>query len=339
VEKVFLDVPFTRAGYSAYEDKIITARMIVVRSPGQTNGGQVVVNTITPIEEDILNQKWVKFKELVPVGNIDIYLFANELADWGLDAYTVGSSGLNTTALEAKMIDLNHYPVINGTPDYPPVSSTHPIPMFLYHQNVKIDIDGTLTIGGTVLSNFLVERLFSKVHLIINCPYSELPDATPMSLDSVYIRQMPQKSWLIPQTYQTSNGFFDGTYYDCPADAQVAWNTDSNGDPGFYHEYIFYIPEYIAIDHTRPTYIVIAAHRDANPTHRFHYKIPIGNGLKTKNLVEMQESTNALDLRISRNTCYTISIKKITAFGEDDVIPIHLNVIDVSPWKTSYIPI
>ncbi|MCL2727126.1 MAG: hypothetical protein FWD56_01930 [Bacteroidales bacterium] len=324
-EEVLLDVPFTRAGYSAYEDKIITARMIVVRSAGQSNGGQVVVNTITPLEEDILNQKWVKFKELVPVGFIDIYIFTNELASWGLGAYAVGTPGPTLGALQAKILDLNNYPVVSGTPDYPPVDATHAIPMFLYHQNVKLAIDGSLTKEGIPLTSFKAERIWSKVELQINCPYSELPDSTPISLDSVYIRRMPQKSWLLPQTYSSSHGFFDGTYYASPADAELAWNTDSDLNPGFYHEYVFYIPEYIVTDYTLPTYLVITAHRDSNPLHRFHYTIVLGNGLATKTLAQMRETTDPADLRISRNTHYLIQITKITAFGEDDVIPIHLN--------------
>ena len=309
-EMVALHVPLTtRAGDPAYESKIQNARMIVARSVNR----KILVNTfsLNPIDP-------VKFIEFVPVGEIDIFLFTNELSSWNLNSYTVGSYAPTGTQLQAMTLDVT---------DYPDVDVTHPIPMFMFQENIHIDKFGVMTLGGTPITTFDVVRIFSKVHLKVNCPYSALPDATPMTLDSVYIRQMPKKSWLLAKMHDLPGGsanFFDGTYYD-PTSAIIANGTAQGGVAGFYHEYVFYIPEYILTHASLHTYLVLTAHRNSNPAHRFHYKIPIGNGMKTKTLQQMYVSTTPADFLIPRNTCYILDIQKITAFGEDDVIAIVLN--------------
>ena len=327
-EMVTLHVPLsTKAGDPAYESKIQNARMIVAHSASR----KILINTVVPNQIDPVSQEWAKFIASVPVGDIDLYLFANELSSWNLNSYTVGSNAPTANQLQAMTLDVT---------DYPDVDITHPIPMFLYHQNIHIDKFGVMTMGGAPLTTFEVVRIFSKVRIKINCPYSALPDATPMTLDSVYIRQMPKKSWLLAKTHDLPGGsanFFDGTYYD-PSYAKVANATALDGTAGFYHEYIFYIPEYIPSNASLYTYLVLTAHRNSNPAHRFHYKLVIGNGIATKTIQQMFASTTPSDFRIPRNTYYILDIEKITAFGEDDVIAIVLNPT-VSSWTVVDIPL
>ena len=319
-DKVLLSVPFTRAGTLVDENRVFTARLIVVRSAGQTNGGQVLVNSTTPFSVDLVNEAWQTFREMVQVGFIDLYVFANELSSWNLNAITVGST-FNFNTLRAKTFDVTDYPVVDAT---------HGIPAFAYHQRMHVDVNGVLTYNGSTVSLIEVERIFAKVHIKINCDFADLPDNTPIRLDSVYIRTMPIRSWLIPSFYTLtgSTNFLDGTYYS-PTNAFTPPFDDANG---FYHEYVFYIPEYLITDITKYTYITITAHKEASPFQRFHYKLIVGDGIVSHTYQQMFETTNTADLRVSRNVWYTLNIVKITGFGDYDVNTIVLEA-SVSNWQ------
>jgi len=337
---VYLDLPFTRAGDPTEENRMATVRMIVV----QSGTGKVVVNTTSPYDSDIPDQTWHKFKELVPVGYIDIYIFANELSSWGLSTYTVGST-LSLAAIKAKTLDLT---------DYPEVDASHFIPMFLYHEMVKIDQYGDMTKGGVPLTEFKVVRIFSKLQLNINCRFYKLPDFNistnnySLILDSVYIRRMPKTSWLVAKTHDQpgDSNFFDGTYLDPSFATLTKPYAYDNPNPslyddgvttdGFYHEYVLYLPEYIIADVSKFTYLVITAHTSLNPT-RFHYKLVLGNGMDGNTFEYMQTTTDPADLTITRNTWYTIKVTDIIGFG-DELIPIIL-VADVNVWQEKNIPV
>ena len=323
-EKVLLSVPITRAGETVDEKRVSTARLIIVRSSGQPGAGEVLVNSNTPVTSGP-NDEYQVFKEYIQVGYIDIYVFGNELPSWGLNSIAVGST-FSFSLLQTKTYDFTDHPVVDAT---------HPIPSFAYHQNMHVDISGVLRKDGYPITLIEVQRLIAKVHVKINCLFSELPDNTPIALDSIFIRRMPKTSWLIPKynTLTSDPNYFDGTYHAFPA---LTPSEESTG--GFFREHIFYIPEYLVTDITKYTYITIAAHKVVAPLQRFHWKLVLGNGIPTKTMAEMFTIANNDDLTITRNVCYTYNIVRIIGFGDQEDRTIHLEA-DVSPWNWQVIPI
>ena len=327
-EEVLLSVPFTRSGSPTDENRVHSARLIVVRSAAasQTDGGKVLVNSNTPVAIDPINEAWQQFKEFVQVGYIDMYIFVNELTSWNLASIAVGST-FNFNDIKSKTLTFT---------DYPAVGPTDPIPAFTFEQQLHIDQGGVVRKNGTPISQFEADRLFAKVLIKINCDFTDLPANEPIRLDSIYIRSMPKTSWMVaaPYTLTSPSDYFDGTYYT-PANA---FGTPYDDSFGFYHEYVFYIPEYLIRDVTKRTYITIVAHKEVAPLQRFHYTLVVGDGIPTKTVADMKTTTNTADLTITRNVCYTFNIVKIIGFGDLDDRTIHLEA-SVSNWQWQVIPV
>jgi hypothetical protein len=308
-----LDLPMTRADAYATTDelRINSARLVIFRSAGQAGAGQFILNKRKTTTIELATP----FHEIIPVGKIDIYLIANEKATWDLgpNSDPVNIAGLTPAIIEARQLTYTAYPVVN---------SSNPVPMFGVYKNVDIHADGSLTQDGTPLNLVNgpdVDRCIAK--LIVKMDFTD-PNGNPMTFGNpsyptgMYVRNMPKISYLYPKTYTEWNttDFFDGAGVTPVIDASENLTIGKVN-----RTYTTYLPEYLPDMPSLRTWLVLLA---AGKT----FNIALGDGIeyRTKDWMAGNDAT-LTDLRISRNTCYIITITGILN---------NLIVFDVSvePW-------
>lgn len=304
-----LTIPLTR-GSAAEENNITKARVIIFT----VKGGEA-----TFYSNEVLSAPAGVYTKLVPVGELNVYLIANELSSWNLSA--IGTSSSPAT-LKSKIMTFAAYPVINWT---------NPAPMYGEYEGVRIAQDGSTTLNGYAIdlkdTEGTVHRLYSKVSLSINCLFSDLPSSSPITLESVSIKQMPKKSYLSSARYTESgtSAFFDG--------AAVAAVSGTNYFPtgtGFTGDFEFYIPEYVVSDATKGTYISVVAHLSSRPSTKLKYNIMLGDSMDKGIAYMTRTGVTREDLTISRNTHYKVAISRIKGFGEVDGMDIYAKA---EPWE------
>lgn len=311
IEQVSLSIPITRSPGDNPENDILTARMIVVRSLGQDGGGKVLANNNTPVRVD---DETVAFNDMVQIGKIDIYFFANELAAWNLASITSGST---MPSLSDKVL------TYSSSPYYGPATSSTGIPMYAYYQQLEVNEEGE--IEGDANRTFLMERLYAKVLLNLVCNFDNI-GGREIELENVAVKGMPTQSWLLAANY-SGNAFNDGA-----AQSPLSFSAlPDPGEDGFMSTYRFYIPEYLVSDKTKYSYLYIGARLKDNPAVKYSYELVLGNGMATRTFEEMYATDISLsDLTVSRNTCYTLTAN-IIGFGSANEIKVNLGAEEWTP--------
>ncbi|GEM_PF-1899207 len=303
LEEVPLFIPFTKAVNDGNVDnKIVSARLIIF----DTKTHRVLINTYKSPAE-INSSSIISFKEIVKVGNIDLFLIANEISTWSLNSFNVGSI-ISPEQLKNKILSFS---------TYPSVSESQQIPMFGKFENIYID-----TKGRTFLSNGqeidlssatpgTVERLYSKVSLNINCDFSKLlNDGEAIEIESVSMVRMPKSSFLSPGRYKGSSTS------DFIMNAASISPTSSNiGSNGFNMNYLFYIPEYLVDNTTLYNYLSVVTRLKETPSTKKSFKIAVCDSIKNNNAYLLGGTANASELTVSRNTHYNIKAT-IVSFEE-----------------------
>lgn len=283
-ETTTLQVGMTRA--SELESRLGKVRMVVfdIRQ-------KCLINTTTP-------KSGVTFEEVVPAGYLDIHLIANELDEWDLDNVSSPSE------LRAKVLSFTVYPVVNDA---------HLIPMYGAY-GVQAAANSITEINDNTYPLGTVERLYAKATLELSCDFATMGHA--ITLERIRIKNLPHSSFLAPNVYP-GDTFFDGAIV-VPTLADNGYDSsDPDGFSGVVAE--FYIPEYLIREKAEYSYLSVTASLTSSPSVIREYKIPIGDGMATKNIDEMKGSGATLaDLTITRNTHYTC-IATITGFDAEEI--------------------
>ncbi|MDH6357365.1 hypothetical protein [Parabacteroides sp. PF5-9] len=300
-KEVLLELPMTRSG-DENENRIANARLIIFKTSGNN---RLVLNRYKSGSD-------ITFSELVPVGNLDIFIVTNEKAAWALDNIS------SAYELKQKVIDYSAYPAVD---------SQTPIPMFAAYQNVYVNPSGDIYKDGNSLfiDNVMgrVSRLYSKVTIHMACVFENAIDiANPFEVKSVSIKHLPKKSYLSPAPYTgtETTDFFNGA--NAP---QSDYTPILNGavQTGFSGSSSFYIPEYVVNDINLYSYVSIVFCRKNNPAIEQEYKLVLGDGLKEHSNAYMLHSPDrtAADLTINRNTEYifNVIVKGFGGYGEEDM--------------------
>lgn len=301
-EQVTLDMPITRgANDGDTENRISSARMVVFSTEGT---GKVLVNTL--LSNIGLDEGTIAFRELVPVGYLDLYLITNEPAGWNLTAnFPVGSSAKTKDDLKKQALSLSAYPVVD---------SNNPIPMFGAYEGIYVDSDEKIYANNksTLITPGEVSRLYAKVTLDISCVFSAMPAGSePIELRSVAVINLPENPYLAPLRY--SRSFFSGASV-LPQEG-VNYDSNTSGFATKSGAFTFYIPEHIINDVANRSYlsIMLGLKGGGTGSPSKEYRLYIGDGIAEgqpghdNNTYMAGNTATATDLTVSRNTHYTFT--------------------------------
>jgi hypothetical protein len=321
-EKGILHVPMTRGTY-AEESDIQSARMIVFRG-----NGDLVKNTNTP--SDPMPYTPYTFVDTVPVGYLNVYLIANEMAGWNLSAVTTEAQ------LMQKIYDY-------GAPtQLPDADATHHVPMFGMYKGIYINALGNSTKDltspnpGVDPYPITVERIFSKVTLKLQCLFGEQANGgDPVELKSISLKRVPKESYLVPKRFIGGISDFNDYHTTSPYLAPTSGYVENA--TGFQDSISFYIPEYMANDTSLYTYLSIKANVKGFSTIDREFKLVLGEGLTHGNKFMLGDSIlpdghqrNVGDVSVLRNTHYVIDAR-IVNFDKSGYMDIDLK-LDVIAW-------
>jgi hypothetical protein len=308
-----INLPVTRAiNDNNPENTITSARLIVIKNSIVANNKEFTIENHLAINDS------VHVKDTIPVGTVDLFIFANEDPSWGLS-----SIAKNTTCspenIEKKTI---------GFSAYPTVSTSTPIPMYRQFRNLHISNEGTFTFGGSVITMAElgeIDRLYAKVTLVISAKFTEMANGgDPIKLDSVSVKSMPKHSYLTPShglLYPASGGYFNGARYH-PVNGTDNYKADA---AGLYDSINWYIPEHRLSDPLYKTFIHVKASLEdvTDVTEQVAFApIVLGDGANVYTQEEMRGSGIALtNWFITRNTHYTVNarIKSFSKTNESEM--------------------
>ena len=298
-EEVVLHVPISRGGDDP-ESIIANARLMIFSGEGSRS-----------VIKNVYQTGNTAFKELVPCGKLNIYLIANEKAEWNLGSVT------SVYELKDKLSNLSAYPV---------VSLDSPIPMAGIYENVNLALDGTITQNGAQidLSSAIgtVKRLYAKVTLYLNSTYSGITARERHVLEKVSICSLPKTYYLLPRSYQGT----DDSDYFTGADALLipgitySNSQDMYGNEGFYGEFSFYIPEHIVSDPSKASYIYFVTHifNEGDTSTKRYFKLKIGNGIPNGMAYMDRPGVTTEDLAIDRNKHYIFRVTNLRNDGQTE---------------------
>lgn len=307
-EVTTLTIPVTRSGNEA-EDKMTNCRMIIF---SKGTSARVLYN------EKHTEAEGGTFTAEVPVGNIDIYLIANEQSGWLLDDVT------SLQQLKGKALSFSTYPVVDAT---------HPIPMFGVYENIYAAPN-----NATVLSQAVVKRLYAKVTLDLSCAFEKL-GGTEIVLEHAFIGSLPAWSKLWPTPYDNTGSelFIEGGKIT-PSSLGANYNATQSrdGKDGFSAMFTFYVPEYLVSNTDYRSYLGVAVYQKDDTSNKKTYKVILGDGIAegqpghNNNTYMASSSATLTDLSISRNRHYTF-----TATIEDFSASEMNLIASVSPWGSA----
>ena len=296
--EVVLRVPVSRGGDEA-ENVIANARLMIFSGTGSRS-----------VIKNLYQSDNITFEELVPCGKLSIYLIANERAEWDLGNVT------SVYEMKEKLTNLSAYPV---------VSTDNPIPMAGIYEDVYLALDGTVTKNGAEinLSSAMgtVKRLYAKVTLYLNCTYNTLAARERHVLESVSVCSLPKEYYLLPRSYQ---GAAQSDYFSGPQMALIPGidysNRDMYGNDGFYGEFSFYIPEHIASDVTKASYLYFVTHiyDEGSTATKRYFKLKIGNGIPNGMSYMDRAGVTTEDLTINRNKHYIFRVTNLRNDGQTE---------------------
>jgi hypothetical protein len=294
----------------------------------------VLVNKLVSVGE---NERDIEFNEVVPAGNMHLYLVANERGagdadNWNLDAFTVGSATAHTALKEKIRYFGAAYPVVNAT---------NLIPMYSQLEYVHIGSEGA-TINGTVhtsaqLGDILgeLQRLYAKVTVAVSCDFTDADyiaanGGEAIELRSISVDSIPVQSYLAPKRHPATSSLFFKGVVKTPAD-DPAYTENANGFSGTFS---FYIPEYIADQLSIRSYLSIKMGLKALPNDTKEFKLFLGDGMTDNGNDYMKgNSVNVGDISITRNTHYIITAT-IAAFNQSSDADINI-ITEVVDWNTT----
>lgn len=300
-----LHVAFTRAGNP--EDDIADARLIVTN----VHGTHVLYNSRM---SDSSDQDMLTLSASLKPGAVNIYLFANELASWNLDAMS------SAAEIRDKAVNLTAAPQVDAA---------HLIPMYKEWDGVQFALDGSTTVNGAAIdfssdAASKVERLWAKIELqSISANFADLYGIA-ITLDSVRALRIPVKEFLNGRTGIGAEFCHDVI----PADNSNYAPTSTGFTAG---PFVFFVPENIPASRDNATYIEICCHLTADPNTTFTYRLYVGNGL-TSGLITDNTAHSLSDLTVSRNTHYSLTVSQIKGFGQLASAMVH---VDIQPWSSA----
>jgi hypothetical protein len=329
--KGILHVPMTRGDDATPEESdIATARMIVFKT-----NGDFVLNTNQPRNPASYLQP--TFLDTVPSGYLNVYLIANERAEWNL-ANITSEAQLKNVLYNYPSYYTTHLPEADGN-----------VPMFGEHRGLHIlpsggneDLTGSVPTDPTSYP-ITIQRIFAKVTLIVNCQFSDQNNGnTALKLDSVQLWHIPAWSSLIAER-------FTGTFTDAIQPfhpnqvSPLGWPSSTyTADANSFRDSIsFYLPEYMVNDTSLYSYLSLRVSIKEQSHIAKTYKLILGEGLIYNSTKFMRGDSiitfdngstherDVLDLSIRRNTHYkiTATIKNFSLTGNED-LAIYMKVED-----------
>jgi hypothetical protein len=290
------------------EDEVVDARLIITNA----GGSRILYNQrlVDSSDNDCLT-----FSPQLNTGLINIYLFANELTAWNLDAVS------SSAEITDKMVAL-------AWPE-PQVDATHPIPMFRKWEGIQLNANGTTTLNGVTLDFSAagiagkIERLWAKVEIAsISASFADI-GGIAITLDSLRLLHLPAEEYLAGRTYAGT------AYYTGKSVAAIQGTNYNQTATGFTGgPYVMYAPEHRPKTKADCSYVELYCHLTADAATAFTYRINIGNGLSGGFMPDYNTKTIA-ELTISRNTCYRLTISQIKGFGTLESATIFASI---EPW-------
>jgi hypothetical protein len=304
------------------ENKIDNARLIVIK------GNKITNNKLFTISTSVYLNDSVHVTDYIPVGNIDLFLIANEKPEWNLSSLAVGTNYFSNN-VERQILSHTSQPIVDAT---------HSIPMYRQYRNLDVTLEGQLSINGTPVNDLgVIERLYAKVTLSIEAIFATMANGgDPIQLDSLSIKSMPRYSYLGPSgLYQEASG---SAYFDGPRTHRTAAYVADNVH--FYDSIVYYVPEHKVYHRQHLTYLSVKASLVDNTdvTQQREFKIAIGDGVTTCSNDSMLNANYlpVSNLFVTRNTHYYF-IAKLQSFdikGEQE-IEIHPQIVD---WDAVVLP-
>ncbi|MDR1860689.1 MAG: hypothetical protein LBR06_07210 [Bacteroidales bacterium] len=303
-------IVFTRSANP--EDDVANARLIITNAAGTS----VIYNVKKP--DGGTDPDAVDFQLMLRTGAYNLYLFANELASWNLDA-------VNSVA------DIREKLVSFGTA--PTVDATHTIPMFKAWEGVQLLANGTTTCNGVAVdfsatgNGAKVERMYAKVEVsAINCNYAADLNGVAISLDSLKMLHLPTTEYVMSRPYSGATFYDGGTVKTTAANytqTAAGFTFNGTGSP-------FYVPEYVVSNVVHAAYLQLYCHLTGDPSTTFSYKLYIGDGLRS-GFMPATTGKTVKELSITRNTNYKLTIAQIKGFGTMESATVY---VDVQPWTS-----
>lgn len=285
------------------ESKINIVRIVGFRSVD----GSLKFNYLYPNEE---NSDPANILQEVTTGYTDLCIIVNETPEM---SKTLGSVS-TVEEVRTQVLSLNDFNLFADNDSL----AKYGLPMYKEYSGLPIKMIHTES--SPYLLKAEVERIMAKLTLrITNLTHKEV------TLDSIKILSLPEKSWLYPA------GYADET----TASAAIKLVSVSDGT---YNDVNLYLPEYVLTDLSKRSILNLKGTAKIGAstadTIQCSYTISLGHGLSKFNkesLVEQSLSENKLseeDFNIVRNTHYTIMVSDIKGYENDKLT----FLVGVNPW-------
>lgn len=301
-----LQVKMDIASMSATDD--LESKINVVRIVGFSSvDGSLKFNYLYPNKEnsdptDILQQ--------VTTGYTDLCIIVNETPEM---SKTLGSVSI-VEEVRTHVLSLNNFNLFANKDSL----TKYGLPMYKEYLGLPIKVVHTKSNPYSLEAE--VERIMAKLTLrITNFTHKEV------TLDSIKILSLPEKSWLYPA------GYADETVASTVV--KLVSLSDST-----YSDVNLYLPEYVLTDLSKRSILNLKGTAklsdSVSDTIQCNYTISLGHGLSKFNKessVEKYLAENKLfkeDFNIVRNTHYNITVSDIKGYENDKLT----FLVGVNPW-------
>lgn len=241
---------------------------------------------------------------LLPEGNRDIYVFANETI---LPQQTIEQLSRLSRLSDLAGIKIPHTP-------RPPFFSS-------FTENVNIQKEPKTKIKAQVL------RSVSKISLTLKYTWGpNTPRPQKFIFDRVQVKHLPTFSYLIAKAYDST----DYTDSETLSGINIFENKSETPESSYLSDTLtLYFPEFIGTNADNHSYVEIVGHLESDNSAIRTYTIPLGLGMKT-----VDGKLTVTDYTIPRNHEFGIdaTINSYNEGGSNDDVLIK---ISIQPWKTT----